>query len=280
MNAGWMFLRTELRKRWRSWLALALIVGAFAGAIEAAAAGARRTDAAYPALLIWSRAPDLLAASEAGQSVFGQISQSALAGLPQVAGKALLAEYAVAQPSEVALVAPETGKVPVTFWRRKILAGRLPDPRRADEADISFTLAQARHLRVGDVLQVDALTVGAKPRTVPFTFHIVGIDAAPSEFPPQTGTGTDDLWATPAFYARHNSGLAIFRMAALRLRHGAAEIPPVLHEINRLAHGKPTLTYPLATQSANTERSIHLQAVALWLLAALLAVIGDRKSVV
>ena len=75
-------------------------------------------------------------------------------------------------------------------------------------------------------------------------------------------------------YARHDSGLAIFRMAALRLRHGAAEIPPVLHEINRLAHGRPTLTYPLATQSANTERSIHLQAVALWLLAALLAVIG------
>ena len=274
MNAGWMFLRTELRKRWRSWLALALIAGAFAGAVEAAAAGARRTDAAYPALLTWSRAPDLLAASAVGPSVFGHISQSALAGLPQVAGKALLAEYAVAQPSDVALVAPETGKVPVTFWRRKILAGRLPDPRRADEADISFTLAQARHLRVGDVLQVDALTTGAKPRPVPFTFHIVGIDAAPSEFPPQTGTGTDDLWATPAFYAQHNSGLAIFRMAALRLRHGAAEIPPVLHEINRLARGRPTLTYPLATQSTNTERSIHLQAVTLWLLAALLAVIG------
>ena len=89
MNAGWMFLRTELRKRWRSWLALALIVGAFAGAVEAAAAGARRTDAAYPALLTWSRAPDLLAASAVGPSVFGHIPQSALVGLPQVAGRAL-----------------------------------------------------------------------------------------------------------------------------------------------------------------------------------------------
>ena len=48
MNAGWMFLRAELRRRWRAWLALALIVGAFAGVVEAAAAGARRTDAAYP----------------------------------------------------------------------------------------------------------------------------------------------------------------------------------------------------------------------------------------
>ena len=33
-------------------------------------------------------------------------------------------------------------------------------------------------------------------------------------------------------------------------------------------------TYPLATQAANTERSIHLQAVALWLVAALLAAIS------
>jgi hypothetical protein len=87
MNAGWMFLRTELRKRWRSWLALALIVGAFAGAVEAAAAGARRTDAAYPALLTWSRAPDLLAASEAGQSVFGQISQSPWPGFRRSPGR-------------------------------------------------------------------------------------------------------------------------------------------------------------------------------------------------
>jgi len=37
-----MFFRAELRRRWRAWLALALIVGAFAGVVEAAAAGARR----------------------------------------------------------------------------------------------------------------------------------------------------------------------------------------------------------------------------------------------
>ena len=179
MHAGWMFLRTELRRRWRSWLALALI-----------------------------------------------------------------------------------------------LAGRLPDPRRVGEVDISFTVAQARHLRVGDVLRVNVLTPGATPRRVPFTLRVVGIDAAPAEFPPQTGTGTDFVWATPAFYARHHSGLEIYPGGVLRLRHGAADLPAVLREISRLTHQRPPLTYPLATQSANTERSIHLQAVALRLLALLLAVIG------
>jgi hypothetical protein len=184
-----MRLRAELRRRWRSWLALALIVGAFAGAVEAAAAGARRTDAAYPSLLAWSKAPDLLAASDPGQPVFGSIPQSALAGLPQVTGDAFLAEYSVARPSDVALLAPESRKVPAAFWRRKMLAGRLPDPRRADEANVSFTLAQAHHLQVGDAFRIEVFTSGAKPRPVPFTFRIVGIDAAPAEFPPQTGDG-------------------------------------------------------------------------------------------
>ena len=274
MNAGWMFLRAELRRRWRSWLALALIVGAFAGAVEAAAAGARRTDAAYPALLAWSNAPDLLAASGSGRSIFGNIPQWALARLPQTTSYAPVAEYSVVQPSVIALLAPENRTIPGAYWRRKVLAGRLPDPRRAGEVNVSFTLAQARHLRVGDVLRVNVLTSGPKPRPLPFTFRVVGIDAAPGEFPPQTGTGTDFVWATPAFYARHHSGLEIYPGVALRLRRGAADLPAVLREISHLTHGKPPLTYPLATQSANTERSIHLQAVALWLLVLLLGVIG------
>lgn len=44
--------------------------------------------------------------------------------------------------------------------------------------------------------------------------------------------------------------------------------------MTRLARGKVAQSYPLATQAENTERSIHLQAVALWLVAALLAVIS------
>ena len=120
---------------------------------------------------------------------------------------------------------------------------------------------------------MDALTAGAKPRPVPFTFHIVGIDAAPAEFPPQTGTGTDDLWATPAFYARHNSGLASSgwpRCGSGTARRNPARAAPDQPP----GPGQADADYPLATQSVNTERSIHLQAVALWLLAALLAVIG------
>ena len=268
-----MFFRAELRRRWRAWLALALIVGAFAGAVEAAAAGARRTDAAYPSLLAWSDAPDLLLFSFTGvSSTFGQFSPRAAAAVPQARQSAVLAGYPVASPAAVQVIAPQSTVVPSRFWRRRIISGRLADPARPDEVNISFTLAQDAHLGVGGALRATLLTPAGRP--VPFVFRVVGIDAAPSEFPPHTGTGTDTVWATPAFYRAHRSGLDTYTGVALRLRRGTADLPAVQRELSRLTGGKYVQSYPLATQAVNTERSIHLQAVALWLVAALLALIS------
>jgi hypothetical protein len=51
---------------------------------------------------------------------------------------------------------------------------------------------------------------------------------------------------------------------------GTAGLPVALREAQRLAAGKLVLDYPLAIQAVNIERSIHLLAVALWLLAGLI----------
>src|SRR5438445_5435495 len=51
MAAVWIHARAELRARWRAMLGLALLVGVVSGAAIAAAAGARRTDSAYPRFL-------------------------------------------------------------------------------------------------------------------------------------------------------------------------------------------------------------------------------------
>jgi hypothetical protein len=271
--AGWLVLRAELRMRWRTWLMLAVIAAVFAGAVQATAAGARRTDSAYPALVTWSRAPDVLVFSFPGQSpTFGQISLAAAARLPQVTESAVLAGYTVLNPASANLIAPETDAVPGRFWHRKILAGRLADPARPGEVNVSFTLAEALHLGVGDTLRATVLT--ATRHLARFSFRIVGIDAAPFEFPPQTGTGTDTVWATPAFYREHHAGLQVGLGAALRLRRGNVSLPAFQRALGRLGHGKVVQASPLGQQAGNTEHSIHLQAVALWLLSGLLAVIG------
>jgi FtsX-like permease family len=270
LTVAWVFLRAELRRRWRTWLSVALLAAAFAGAATAAAAGARRTDSAYPRLLAWSKAPDMLIVSYGPG--FAPPPRAALARMPQVTAVGYVRQISVASSSGINLLAPEDDRIPGSLWRRKIVAGRLADPGRPDEVNVSFMVAQARHLRPGGTLRVLLETTQGKP--VPFVFRVVGIEAAAPEFPPQIGTGPGDVWTTPAFWRAHRGQSPNFPEAALRLRHGAADVTAVERMLTRLAHGKNPGGYPLAAQSASTERSIHLQAVALWLVAGILGAIG------
>src|SRR5215470_13571386 len=82
MGAVWLRLRAELRRQWRAWLALAVLLGVIGGIALTAAAGARRTDTAYPRFLRRSNAADLLV-SPARSGFHGYFR--AIARLPEVA---------------------------------------------------------------------------------------------------------------------------------------------------------------------------------------------------
>jgi ABC-type lipoprotein release transport system permease subunit len=270
VNAVWLFLRAESRRRWRAWLSLALIVGVFTGGVVTAAAGGLRTGSAYARFLDWSRAPDALVAAEPYDPRFARLSPTAAMRVRQAADAAVIKSFSVT-PHIVQFIAPASNTIPGSFWKRKILSGRLADPARPGEVNVSFTLAQRLHLRLGDRLPL-VLETAIKQR-VPFVFHIAGIDAAQIEFPPQPGNGTYIVWGTPAFYHQHR-GLGGFVQVALRFQHGSRDWPAAQRELSQHAHGRPVQDWLLATQSVNTQRSIRPQAVALWLLAALFGVIG------
>src|SRR5207247_10906363 len=55
-----MRLRSEIRTRWRTWLGLALLIGLAGAAAVAAAAGARRTETAYPRFVQAQNGYDLI----------------------------------------------------------------------------------------------------------------------------------------------------------------------------------------------------------------------------
>jgi putative ABC transport system permease protein len=257
--AVWLVIRTLLRARWRSWLVLAVLAGLGGGMVIAVAAGARRTDAAYPSLIAWSAAPDALVA--AGRE-----------RVPQVSEAAAVTAYGVLSPAVLDVYAPADSRIPGSFWHRKLLAGRPADPRRADEAEVEFTAAQALHLAPGSRLCVELL--GASGGAVPFCFRVVAVDATPGDFPPQYGTGSDTVWATPAFARTMGGRLVGSQIAVVRLRHGAADLPAVERQAADPAGGSTLTAYPYGPQAANTERSIYLQAIVLWLLAGVLAVVG------
>ena len=274
----WLVVRAGLRSRWRSWLALAVLTGLAGGLVIAVAAGARRTDAAYPALLAWSQPPDDLVSIGTGmdpgvKATYANVPSAAVSGLSEVSSSAPVASYTVLQPASATLIAPLDGTVPAAMWHRKLLAGRLPAAGHPEEVDVSFAVTQAApHPAVGDLLPVRLL--GARGKPVQVKLRVVGVDAAPGEFPPQYGPGVDFIWATRAFVRAYGTRLLEAPGVAVRLRHGRAGTPELEREISRTAGGKLVADYPYGPQAANTEHSIHLQAVALWLLAGVLALLG------
>ena len=114
------------------------------------AAGARRTDAAYPGLVAWSRPPDALIERGPGAgSGFGSVPAATVERLPQVTAGAELVAFSAQEPATIIVIAPVDSSIPGSFWHRKLLAGRLPAPDQPGQVDISFTVAQSQHLQVG-----------------------------------------------------------------------------------------------------------------------------------
>jgi hypothetical protein len=108
---------------------------------------------------------------------------------------------------------------------------------------------------------------------------VVGIEATPGEFPPQLSafgaSGTDAIHVSDAFYrSAQQRGVFSLNALLLRFRRGSADVPAVVAALNRMAKGQPQLELILGDQAANVQRSIHLQAVALWIVGALVALIG------
>ncbi|MBV8979363.1 MAG: ABC transporter permease, partial [Acidimicrobiia bacterium] len=261
------------RTRWQAWLGLTLIMGVAAGAVISAAAGARRTDTSYSRFVRSMRAPDAFV-FQSSDPAFASITESQLAALREVASTAPLVGYTSTEP-DLNLAAPRDGRYGTLMGRAKLLSGRAPV--RSDEVMVSFVVAEARHLRVGRSLTVHMLPASPSPDVdagppFPVRVRVVGVEARAGEFPPQGNSAFRMVWFSPAFAREHTGQLAESPATAVRLKSGAGVFTSFLRETDRLGGDRPSAVFRFPDQALNTQRSIHLQAVALWLLTALLGV--------
>ncbi|MBV9093832.1 MAG: FtsX-like permease family protein [Streptosporangiaceae bacterium] len=213
MGVVWYRLRADLRGRWRTLVLIAVLVGIGGGVALTAFAGARRTAAAVPQMLAYSRPDD-------GSVVFGYSfcppprvagpAARSLAPLPAAARVLRLPEVAAFMRSPYLFFSASTsgadvGSVNVTasadvqgyraIDRPLMAAGRFPDPRRPFDAAINDLAAERLHLGVGSRLTLYAysqaqvatchLTVAAGGPPAPagprFTVRVVGIARLPSD---------------------------------------------------------------------------------------------------
>ena len=146
MGVLWMRARAQLRGRARANLFLALLVGLAGALVLAAAAGARRSEAALPRFLAANRTVDAsVIVLDSGPT--GEEALRRVAPLPEVrqafrltgweAGALILGGADPAEPSgwhrQLGTVALDPGGS-VAFGRPIMVAGRLPDERRPEEA--------------------------------------------------------------------------------------------------------------------------------------------------
>ena len=159
MTTVWFALRADVRRRWPALLSLAVLLGLIGGVVLTAAAGARRTDTAYPRLLSWANASqvNLLPAANG----FPADYYAALAKLPQVAQLSTAVLYQVVLPTArhadntqvTAMSSPDHG-AGVATDKVKVLHGRPFDPAAPGQAMIDAQLAALEHVGPGGTLRL------------------------------------------------------------------------------------------------------------------------------
>lgn len=275
MKAVLVGARSAIRSRLASVLALALLLGLSSAAVMTLTAGARRTDSAYARFERDYKAGDMLLYSAFDPVNFADLDFDTVAKLPQVAASGRQYFIPATDPLIVTVAPDETfGK---TVNRAKVLEGRMPHDDSLDEVAVSFVIAKNRRIRVGSFMTMTFLTEDRDP--IPTRLRVVGIEASPGEFPPQlAGFGSGEggmIHVSPALHQSLKAkGTLTLGFLILRFKHGAADFAAVNEELNRLASGKPQLNQNLGAQAANVQRSIHLQAVAMRIVAALVALIA------
>jgi ABC-type lipoprotein release transport system permease subunit len=273
-----LLLRVELRRRWRAWLLLAMLVGLVSGLVTAGVAAGRRTDSAYPRFVqAYGFDADAFAPSPIpGVAKLSDVSTSTLLRSPAAGTPTCSCGHLInANDFGLAEISP---KKLGTFV--KLVSGRLPDQTKPDEVLASFTFQKDVGVRVGSRIRVplyarsqrtDVLTQsGATPKGPTVTLRIVGIEAADIEFQ-SSSYPYYDLYTTAAFDRAINPRAFPVATYFVRLRHGAQDLPRFQTEAR--THGALSVT-DLDTTTMSNESSIHPQALGWWLLAAVMALVG------
>ncbi|HEY3673433.1 MAG TPA: ABC transporter permease [Acidimicrobiia bacterium] len=316
MRAVWVRARADLRRRLLGWVALALLIGLAGGGAIAVAAAARRTDTAYQRFLAAS-SPSDATITESTDFLNKNLDLDQVAALPEVERSArasflfFLGHTADGrQLSQIDFqpLAMTRGPLGTSLDRWKVLEGRRFDPDRVDEAMLDYETARSLHLGVGDEVTLEFIrrptfdrqivpfiagipdrvagtgTAGAIDQ-LPFpdepevTFRIVGIVTDPVTFPPIPGQLEPFFRLTPAFTERYGSELTGNNVLFVDLAD-VTDLPSFRSDVARLGGGGSVFFgLTQADHETNVDRTLHLAAVVLWLLAGLIALAAALVSV-
>jgi hypothetical protein len=195
-------LRSDLRRGWKSWLALALLIGVFSGVVLGAAIGARRTSTAYPRFLVHSNAEDVLVSPAATgipsfYDVLAQHQDVAVVG--GVGGAALFVRRNGELEFGTNVFMPVDGRFARDVDRPRMISGRQPRAGAPRELLANPQAAERYHLRPGSQITMTGLAfpdndTSAEPTPTQLHMTVVGVGVIAPDIVPTT-----KLDGTPTF---------------------------------------------------------------------------------
>jgi hypothetical protein len=276
VTAAVAWARADVRSRWRSLLALGLLVGVVAGLALAAVAGARRTDSSFQRLRERTNAADAIAfPSQVG--VF-EADWDALRRRPEVSQVArwkLSFGRVAGVEGEAILFAPVDRQWLGEVDRPVVVDGRMFDPGAPDEVVVGEAATEELGFRVGSVIDYKPFgadqddTSGVPPNGPEVRLRVVGVVRHVHEFLFVPGM----VMPSPAFLDVHGSGTLLAENAMVRLAHGAADVPQLQRAVNDLV-APGALIDDLHLIQRRVDTTIGVERSALLLLAAAIAIAG------
>jgi ABC-type lipoprotein release transport system permease subunit len=280
MAAVWLLVRCDLRRRWRSLVVVALLVGLVGVVVLTAVAGARRTESAYP------RLRDAVHTSDASVEVSSEYFDE-IAGLPQVEAVAPASFFFVApeglEGEDVLTMAAIDERFNRVIDRPILLEGRRPLPSRAAEVLINEDTADRLGLEAGDQLTLTSLTPEQLERSIDvddpgepagprIDVTVVGVGRTEEEL----AGSTPMVLFTSAFHALYRDDVGHFdEILQVRLTHGDHDLAAFQQGVRRVVpESEGAIVETPAETSAEIEDATRVQAVSLLIFALAAALAG------
>ena len=273
VSAPLLWAGADVRRRWRSLVVLGLLAGITAGLAMAAFAGARRTDTALARLDKVTNAPDaIIFASQVGDL---HPEWSRLAARPEVAQLAVWELFfcnIYGQPGGLLFASAGDGWLS-SIDKPVVLAGRMFNPKAADEVVVDDQFASAEKVRVGDVVPVQAYALDqpeatGTPHGPTMKLRVVGIVRTAEELLFVPG-----VLVSPGVVAKYRNQAVFDPNAVVRLKGGQAGMNALRRDVNSLvAPGVPVLD--LHDTSRRVTTSLAVESFALYMIALALVLAG------
>jgi ABC-type lipoprotein release transport system permease subunit len=276
-----MVFRSELRRHWASWLALALLVAVIGATVLAGMSAAQRTSNAYARFS---------ARYGFDAAIFSSsVLPPGVSNLPYVTSDVRVRYYGNGNATADGRFVPANDlgvlSLPTTHLDTslKLLAGHLPVGPR--DAIVGFSLQQQYGLHIGSVVSVPFYALSQAPEfftsnsyVIPhgqvIAFRVVGIEASVNDFP--TSTPSYSLYTSPAFDSEMAHQVLAGSFAEIRLARGINDMPQLQVYVNHHQPGGGNFSYLQNedTAASSVAQSIQPQATGWWLFALFAALAG------